>query len=131
MERHGIEGRQPHANLKTRSPRTNPSNYFAQKSRAIRKTAAVFATTCVGTKKFVSQIPMAVFNVNKIESNLRCHGASPLEVLDNRIDFAIAEHRILGRQAKSEVEHRMAVHDARLGFVMSSGTTIAPGMRQL
>src|SRR3954464_12935840 len=97
MERHGIEGRQPHANLKTRSPRTNPSNYFAQKSRAIRKTAAVFATTCVGTKKFVSQIPMAVFNVNKVESNLCRHGASPLEVLDNRIDFAIAEDWVVVR----------------------------------
>ena len=53
---------------KPRGERADALDHFPKKPRSILEAAAVAALTRVCAEKFVSQVPMAVFDVNKIKA---------------------------------------------------------------
>jgi hypothetical protein len=54
-----------------------------------------------------------------------------MEVFDNRLDFAIREQRIVGRQLQSPIQQRMMIKNARFWASMVVRPAIPAGVRQL
>jgi len=64
---HGIERGKPHANRQLRRDHAYRMHDLAQKPRTIVQRAAEFSFSRMRAQKFMTQIPVAVLNINKIE----------------------------------------------------------------
>ena len=99
MKRHRIKCRKPHADANSRRHGTNPLHHFPQESRAILKTSAVLPFPRVRAEKFVTQIPVAMFDVHKIETQFVSHFCRAMKVFNDRTDFAVSQNQIVTRQS--------------------------------
>ena len=74
---------------------------------------------------------MAVFDVHEIEAEARRRARRAMEVLDDRPDLRVRQHRELGGESQPTVQDRMAIEDARRRPMVRAGTAVAPRVREL
>src|ERR1700730_8893190 len=130
-KRHRIKRRKAHANFPTRRNAPNSLHNFAQKSRAILKTSPVLPFPRMRAKKFMPQISMAMFHIDKIKTQFRSHAPSAMEILDDAFDFPIREHWKIGSQTKPPIQNRMPIQNLRLRPRMRIRFAVPPRMRKL
>src|SRR5258705_12558101 len=129
--RHSIKSRNAHPNFQTRRNSPNSLHNFAQESRAIFKTPPVLPFPRMRPKKFMPQISMTMFHINKIKTQLRSHAPSRMKVFNDSFDLAIRKQRKIGRQTKPPVQNRMPMQNPRLRARMGIGLAVPPRMRKL
>jgi hypothetical protein len=72
-----------------------------------------------------------VFNVHEIKTDLPGQERRPMKVLNDRLDFAVSEQRIIGRQLQAPIQERMVIKNARLRAGMFIRAAVPPRVRQL
>ena len=111
--------------------RANPLYHLAKKARAAFEGATVTSLPSVSAQKFMTQVAVAMFNVHEIKTHLPGHERGPMEVLDDRLDFAVSEQGIIGRQFQAPIQKWMMIENARFWAGMFIRTAVPAGVRQL
>ncbi len=78
-------------NLQTLRARAYGCDQFPQEARSVFKASAVLARAVVGTEEFVSQITVAVLEVNEIEPDLLGQAGGRPERRDDALNFGIGK----------------------------------------
>src|SRR5258705_819725 len=112
--RHSIKSRNAHPNFQTRRNSPNSLHNFAQESRAIFKTSPVLPFPRMRPKKFMPQISMTMFHINKIKTQFRSNAPRATKILNDPANLAIREHRKIGGQTKPPIQNRMPMQNLRL-----------------
>src|SRR5260221_783876 len=131
VERHGVKRGDAHANFQLRRRRANSLHNFAQESRAILKTSSVLPFPSVRAEKFVSQISMAMLDVNKIKARLQRDARSAMKIFDDSANLSVGEHRKIARQTEPPIQNRMTIQNTRLRAMLRIRFAVAPRMRKL
>src|SRR5258708_6970422 len=131
MERHGVKRGDAHANFQLRRRRANSLHNLAQKSRAILETSSILPFPSVRAQEFVSQISMAMLDVDKIKTKLPRDARRAVKLFNDSANLAIREERKIARQTKPPVQNRMAVQNARLRPMLRIRFAVTPRMRKL
>ena len=126
MERHRVEGRYTHTDLKLGRQATNSLHHFTEKTRAVLKTAAVITCACMGTQKLVSQIAVTMLYINEVKTEFPGAARGSMKLLNNSSDFAVREERIRVVDVHPAIEKGMMIKNARFGAQLLIRTTIAP-----
>ena len=106
-------------------------NDLAQKSCAIIKTSSIFSIAGVRAQKFVAQVAMAMFDVDKIETDLAGDTRRTLKLLDDSANFSVREQGKIAGQAESAIQNRMAVQNSWLRAIVRIRLAVAAGVRKL
>src|SRR5579872_6529350 len=72
-----------------------------------------------------------MFDVDEIEAEVGGDACGAVEVFDYAVDFGVGEDGIVGVELEARVEDRVAIEDARLGFVGGIGAAVAAGVGEL
>src|SRR5262249_25860487 len=99
MKRHSVKRRNAHPDFKLRCSGANPLYHFAQEARTILETATVLAFSHVRGEKFVTEVAVTMFDVDKIESQLRRDARCTMKIYNDGLDFTITEHWKIRRQS--------------------------------
>src|SRR5215467_4729515 len=83
------------------------------------------------TEELVTEIAMAMLDVDELKSNIPCPNSRAMKILNNVPDFRIAEHWVVRREFKLSIENGMVVKNLRFGFVVVIGAAVTAGMGQL
>src|SRR5436190_5539197 len=65
-----VEGGQSHAQFELRCDRADAFDYFTKKPRPVFEAAAIGAFPRMGTEELVAEVAVAVFDVEKVESQI-------------------------------------------------------------
>src|SRR5258708_6085388 len=131
MERHGVKRGNAHANFQLRRRRANSPHNFAQKSRAILETSSILPFPSVRAQEFVSQISMAMLDVDKIKAEFPRDARRAMKLFNDPGNLAIREQRKIARQTKPPVQNRVTIQNARLRPMPRVRFAVAPRMRKL
>src|SRR4029077_5871642 len=111
--------------------RANSPHHFAQKTRAVLEAPAIRPAASVRAQEFVTKITVAMLDIDEVKTKLPREHSRAVELLDDGLDFAVGENRIIVWQFQATIEQRMAIQDAGLWAIVSTGTAEATGMREL
>src|SRR5258708_6107958 len=131
MERHGVKRGNAHADFQLRRRRANSLHDFAQESRAILKTPSVPPSPSVRAKKFVPQISMAMFDVEKIKTKPPRGARRAMELFNDPANLSVGKQWKIARQTEPAIQNRMAIQNARLLPMLRIWFEVAPRMRKL
>src|SRR5258708_37535125 len=98
VERHGVKRGNAHANFQLRRSRANSLHNFAQESRAILETSSVPPFPGVRAQKFVPQISMAMFDVDKIKTKLRRGTRRAMKLFNDPANLSVGKQWKIARQ---------------------------------
>src|SRR5258706_4207179 len=126
MERHSIKRRNANANFQAGRSSANPFHNVAQKSRPILKTSPILPFPSMSPKKFMPQISMTMFQVDKIKTKLPSNARSAMKLLDNAFDFRISKHRNITSYTKPPIQNRMPKQNLRLRASMPIRIAVPP-----
>src|SRR5690606_40848142 len=88
---------------------------LAQEPRAVLERAAVGAWTRAGAQQLVSEIAVAVLDVDEREAGARGERRRADEVVDERVEAGVGDHGRVAGHPNPPVEQRMTVGDDRRG----------------
>src|SRR5260221_13523351 len=131
MERHGVKRGNAHADFQLRRRRANSLHDFAQESRAILKTSSVPPFPSVRAQKFVPQISMAMFDVDKIKTKLPRGARRTMELFNDPANLSVGKQWKIARQTEPAIQNRMEIQNARLRPMLRIWVAEAPRMRKL
>src|SRR5260370_24379290 len=131
MERNGVKRGNAHADFQLRRRRANSLHDFAQESRAILKTSSVPPFPSVRAQKFVPQISMAMFDVDKIKTKLPRGARRAMELFNDPANLSVGKQWKIARQTEPAIQNRMAIQNARLRPMLRIWFAVAPRMRNL
>ena len=89
----------------------NTLYHRAQKTSAVFQTAAIFPWTGIGTEKLVSQIAVAMLEIDKVKTNFIHQMRRPDVIVYELIDFLIRKNNriIIGVDAKFPVQNGVMI----------------------
>src|ERR1700676_3975252 len=91
MKRHGVKCGDAHANLKVWRCGANTLHDLAQKSSAIVKASSIFSIASVRAQKFMAQVTVTMFDVDKIETKIAGDARRAMKLLDDSANFSVRE----------------------------------------
>src|ERR1700694_1126582 len=97
MERHTVERRKPHRDMKSRSNRAYALRNLSQESCAVFKAAAITSFSRAGAEKLVPQVAVAMFYVHEVEAQLPSHECGVMKVFNDGLNFCVGEQRVVSR----------------------------------
>ena len=111
--------------------RANTFNDLTQKSCAVFETSPVGSIASVGAEKLMSEITMAVLDIDEIKSQIRGLDCRTVKILDDCSNLTVSEYRKIRRQFQTRIKKRMMVKNAWFGAFVIVRATVSPGVRQL
>ena len=105
-------------------------NNLPQKASAIFKASPVLSFSCVRPKKFVTQVAMAVLDVNKVETQLASHARCDVEPFDDCVYFCVSKHSSIGH-LKPAIQNRVVIGDTWFRAVVLVWTAVTSRVGQL
>src|SRR5262249_56737391 len=104
---------QSQAYQRTRGVARHAGGKLAQKSSAVFERAAVAALARGGAQKFVTQIAMAVLQINEAETGgFGSHGGL-YEIADQVVNLGVGQTGVIWREVEFTIQDRMVIEDAR------------------
>ena len=132
-EGHPVEGREPDADGDRPAPLVGADALGdpAQEAGAVLEGAAELPRPREARQQLVAQVPVAVLDVDEVESRLAGDaGAGDVE-LDQTVQFLVRDRLLAGADPEPAVQDRVAVGDDRLRAVLAEGPAEPPGVGQL
>src|SRR5262249_38536594 len=130
-ERNRIECGEPDSDFQFWNRGADAFDDLAEESCSVLEGATVIAFSGVGAQELVSKVPMTMFDVDEIESDLERDLSRAVKVFDDFANLAVGEQRVIRKQSQSSVEDRMPIENPRLSTVFEVGPAVAAGMREL
>src|SRR6516162_8462169 len=127
----GVKRRKPHSDLQPRRIRTNTRYHFPQKAGSIFKAPSVLSLSCVRAQKFVTQIAVAMLDVDKIESQTLGEFRCPMKIRNDRFYLGVRQKWVIAGESEPLIQNRMMIQNARFGFCVTIRAAVPPRMRQL
>src|ERR1700745_3457689 len=121
-----VKRRKPHSDLQPRRIRTNARDDFPQKARPISKAAAVFSLSRVRAQKFMTQITVAMLDIDKIESQIPREFRRAMKIRDDSFYLGIRQQWVVARDSESLIQNWMVIQNARLGFGVMIRSAVSP-----
>ena len=88
---------------------------LAKEARAVLEAATVLAGTIEGAQQLVTEVPVAMFEIDELKPGAPGALARPHEVLHQPIQLRVRHARIPIVEAEAPIQHGMVIDDARLG----------------
>ena len=131
--RRSIEHRQPHPDHQSGTLRLNPLNDLSNESSSPFKIAAVRAWSSERRQELMTEISVAVFDIDKLESRTLCKSGRGNVRFDQAFDVVVAEHnRVVVRgDAEFRIKYRVVINDSRFELIFAVWSAESSGMRQL
>jgi hypothetical protein len=85
----------------------------------------------MSAQKFMTQVSVAMLDVDEIKTQLPSHKRSAVEGIDDPLDFSVGEQGIISRQFQAPVQKRMVIKNARFRAGMFVRAAVSAGVRQL
>src|SRR5437764_10062947 len=123
-----IEGRKAYCDAQTRSDGADSFHNLPQEACAVLEAPAIRAFARVCTQEFVTQVSVAMLDIDEIESQLPRQKGSAMKVLHDRSDFPICEDWIVFWQFHPAIKNGMVVQNARLTVLRRVGAAEAARM---
>ena len=107
LERQSVDRAEPHTDFQPRSFGADAFDQFFQESRPVLEATAVRTRSRHRAKKFMSEIAVARFQINEIETAFLGTLRRDNVVFDQALDIVIAQHRPTIRITELSIENRM------------------------
>ena len=104
-ERHGVEGREAHADAQARRLGADALHDLTQEAGAVLEAAAVAAGPRVRRQELVAQVAVAVLDVHEVEARPLRQDRRAHEVVDEAVELVVGQDPHPAREAP--IEHRV------------------------
>ena len=131
FKRQAIEKRKTERNFDLRNLRPDTFHDLPEKTGAVFKVAAEFPRPVEGTQKFMSEIAVCHFYIDKLESGFMGKAGGFNEASDDPFHFGIGNHIIFGRM-KFFIQKRVRIggHGLQSGIIVGVAETAGVGQLQ-
>src|SRR5439155_4436979 len=130
-EGYRIECAEPHSDFKVRRNGPDARDDLAKKPGAVLEASAITSRARDGAQELVTEVTVAVLDIHKVEPDVGSALAARDEIIHQPGNLGVGHARIIRRNAKSRVEHRMVIEDGRLDLRLLVGPRKPPGVGQL
>ena len=110
-----IEGAEAHPHMQTRGSGLDGGYGIAQKAGAVFKAAAIFARAVKSGEQFMPQIPVTMFDVDKIETGFVDDDGGATKIFDQAVNVVVTHQGAVGHM-KALVEQGVFVGRHLLKF---------------
>ncbi len=98
--------------------RLNALDHLAHEACAVFQRTPVFPRPAARGQEFVSQVTVAVLDVDKIEAELMRQGGGAQEIFDQAFDLTVGQRRLRWSDADLAVQQRVVVQEERLDLAV-------------
>src|SRR5258708_33024913 len=117
--------------MQSRTERADTLHDLAKKAGAAFKRAPVRSLPGVSAQELMTQVAVAMLDVNEIKTQLPSHQCGAMEVFDDRLDFSVSQQRVVERKFQALVQKWMVIEDAWFRVGMLIRAAIPAGVCQL
>src|SRR5438105_6022750 len=130
-EGYRIECAEPHPDFEVRRNGPDARDDLAKKPGAVLEASAITSRARDGAQELVTEVAVTVLDIDKVEPNVGGALAAGDKIIHQPGNLGVGHARIIGRNAKSRVEHRMVIEDGRLDLHLLVGPRKPPRVGQL